>query len=195
MIALFTSISCLSATLLWIALLWSIRNPERRTWPPLTPTSRTPIMGWLLTLLIFLGAVAVAVLDWNSLSLSPIFRISVGGFILITAHAWLLWGVFTLGLQKTSGAKSTITTRGPYRYSRNPQYEADIAILWGWATLSASPWVALIALFGTIALATVPRAEEPWLRDVYPDTYPNYFKRTPRFLTQKNAAVPEGRLR
>ncbi|MCB5200416.1 hypothetical protein LGQ03_14300 [Loktanella sp. TSTF-M6] len=71
---------------------------------------------------------------------------------------------------------------GFYRWSRNPQYVADMGILLGWAILSAAPSAWIIALGGVVAFALAPFAEEPWLEDVYGALYRKYRTRAPRFF-------------
>jgi len=69
-----------------------------------------------------------------------------------------------------------------HRYSRNPQYMADMAILVGWAVLSASGWAAFIAAVGVLTLAVAPFAEEPWLEENYGERFRVYQSCVRRYI-------------
>ena len=86
------------------------------------------------------------------------------GLPLIGAGNAVVWpAALAIGLDATSGAAAELKTDGFYRWSRNPQYVADMAVLLGWTILSASAAVLIIATGGVIAFALAPFAEEPWL--------------------------------
>lgn len=91
-------------------------------------------------------------------------------------------GVRKIGFGATSGEVAELKTDELYGYSRNPQYVADMAILIGWAMLSASGWAAVVAGLGVIVLAVAPLAEEPWLENVYGAQYRRYKTRVRRFV-------------
>jgi protein-S-isoprenylcysteine O-methyltransferase Ste14 len=100
----------------------------------------------------------------------------VGGYVL----AWV--GVRQLSLKTTSGSKGPLVTDGLYRYSRNPQYVGDIAIIGGWAILSASVLAIPLCLGGILAFVLTPFAEESWLEDLHGDDYQEYCRRVSRFF-------------
>lgn len=78
---------------------------------------------------------------------------------------------------------SSLVTDGPYRYTRNPMYWADIFLLLGWAVYLASPlalvWIALFALW--LDRIQIP-AEEAALAGHFDTEYPNYCARVGRWL-------------
>ena len=74
---------------------------------------------------------------------------------------------------------------GPYRFTRNPQYVADIGMLAGFAVLSNSFYAWITCLLGMIWFVLAPFTEEPWLRDQFGIEYDLYMKRVPRFLSFK----------
>ena len=86
------------------------------------------------------------------------------------------------GVPQTGGAKGTLRTKGMYRYSRNPQYMADIGIVSGWMILSAAPWAIVVGLAGIAVLIAAPFSEEPWLKVQYGITYDSYSSRVRRFF-------------
>jgi protein-S-isoprenylcysteine O-methyltransferase Ste14 len=57
-----------------------------------------------------------------------------------------------------------------------------MAILIGWAMLSASGWAMAIACLGVIVLAFAPLAEEPWLEKAYGRQYRDYKLQVRRYL-------------
>src|SRR4029077_14470800 len=93
---------------------------------------------------------------WNLLGLIP-----VG-----VATALLIWTLIT-GIAHAPDAvrlglvPSVLITDGPYRFTRNPMYVADLALWLGWALLFGSLAVLLgfISLLLVVNLVFVPREE------------------------------------
>ena len=177
-----SAIGMLSAVLLLAMLVWSTVFPAKRLWPPQKLTAVNQVVVWGLTIGVFVGALVVGLIDWNSLNWSPIFRWGAG-FPLIVAGNLIVWrGVFHIGTKATSGGVDELRTGGLYRYSRNPQYLADIAILAVWFILSASSLTLPIVGMGIIVLLIAPLAEEPWLRKTYGQSYDDYCQKTRRYV-------------
>ena len=84
--------------------------------------------------------------------------------------------------EPTTGLPGQLTTKGPYRITRNPQYLGDILIVLEFMISGDSPlvlWPAAPTVAIGIAAAS---AEEPWLRRRYSPAYDAYMARTPRFF-------------
>ncbi|AUH35780.1 heavy metal resistance protein CzcN (plasmid) [Paracoccus tegillarcae] len=139
-------------------------------------------MVWTPTVVIFVAAPIVGIIEWNALDWFDWLRFGVGVPLIVGGNIIVWRGVFGIGMDATSGARGQLKTDGLYRYTRNPQYLADMGILTGWAVLSASPSAWIIAASGVAALALAPFAEEPWLEEIYGDPYRRYCKSAPRFL-------------
>ena len=75
-----------------------------------------------------------------------------------------------------------LQTGGFYRFSRNPQYVADIGMVLGWMVLTAAPLVILVGFAAIIVLAAAPFSEEPWLGLQYGSDFDKYAKHVRRFL-------------
>jgi protein-S-isoprenylcysteine O-methyltransferase Ste14 len=163
-------------------LVWSIAVPSRRLWPPKRVSWLSHLMVWLPTLAVFGGAILVGFAEWNILDWPFWLRWGVGLPLILAGNAVVWPAALGIGLEATSGAEAELKTDGFYRWSRNPQYFADIGILIGWANLSASPAVWVIATGGVVAFALAPFAEEPWLEGVYGEPYRRYLKSVPRFF-------------
>lgn len=125
---------------------------------------------WLLFILSAIGIGALGIADWGALALAP--RIRLG----------MLWAMATLGIAQTFGGKGVLVVRGPYRFSRNPQYLGFILALLGWALLAGSTLTLIAALVGVIPLLLVPFAEEPWLMERLGPPYAAYKQTVPRFI-------------
>lgn len=173
----------LSATIALLAmLLWSIAFPDRRLWPPEKSTLLNQLVVWGLTIATFASALALGVVDWNSLEWPSTLRWGLG-LPLIVAGNLVVWkAVFNIGMKATSGEADELKTDGFYRYSRNPQYMADIVILIGWAVLCASISSLPVVATGIAVLLIAPLAEEPWLKRVYRTPYRDYLQEVRRYL-------------
>lgn len=106
--------------------------------PPRSVTWLTQIMVWPPTVTIFAVAALTGLLEWNALDWPMWFRFGVGLSLILAGNIVVWRAAFGIGMDATSGARSELKTDGFYRWSRNPQYVADMAILIRWAVLSAS---------------------------------------------------------
>lgn len=166
-------------------LAYSVMWPSKRIWPPPAQQAWQYYFVWLLTLLSYGGLIAVGLLDWNSLRWPAAVRWPVGVVLIVGGNAVAWAGVRQLSLKTTSGSKGPLITDGLYRYSRNPQYIGDIAIICGWAILSASEFAIPLCLGGIAAFILTPFAEESWLEKLHGDDYREYCHRVGRFLGRR----------
>jgi len=127
-------------------------------------------------------SVDLVVLDWNTGPLSPELRFLIGGPSLVLGAAFLIWGITTLGISNTSGARDGFVALGPYAISRNPQYVGDFCLFAGIVIVANSEVVLITHVLTSLVLLLAPLAEEPWLEDEYGDEYMTYRRGVPRFL-------------
>lgn len=173
----------LAAELVLGALLWvSIRWPGARVWPPPGRASWQFRTVWALIDLVTMGILCVGILDWNSLGLDPWLRIPIGAVLAGAGGAFALWGIRTVSWHASLGLEAALVRSGPYRWTRNPQYVGDIAMLAGWAVIFGSLLCWLLCLIAMAWFALAPFAEEPWLREHYGPAYDEYRSRVPRYL-------------
>ena len=111
----------------------------------------------------------------------------IGGVILVAGLALL---VVAGGLFKKADTDlipfrnvTALVTSGVYRFTRNPQYLGDIALVAGYAILCNSQFVYITGLIGILWFLLAPFTEEPWLRREYGEAYERYASRVPRFIT------------
>lgn len=180
--AIFLGTAFVCALSLPAMLAWSIRFPERRLWPVGILTVTNQLLIWVPTVMIFICVIVLGLIGWNDMGWPAAVRFGLG-IPLITAGNVVVWrGVFSIGVKATSGAASNLNISGLYRWSRNPQYVADIAILAGLAVLSGAPFATLAAAGGIAVLALAPFAEEPWLKSIHGQDYIAYSKQVRRYL-------------
>ncbi len=164
------------------AILWSIAFPDRRIWPPKRYTTLTPILVWVPTFTLFGALILLGVWGWADLAIPSWLRFGVGLPLILIGNVVVWMEVSHFGVPQTGGAKGTLRTEGMYRYSRNPQYVADICIVVGWMILSAAPWAMVVGLAGMVVLIAAPFSEEPWLKDQYGTAFEDYSTCVRRFL-------------
>lgn len=163
-------------------LVWSILVPHRRLWPPKQVSWMTQLLVWTPTVAVFGSAVFLGLTQRNALDWPHWLRWTFGLPLILAGNAVVWPAALGIGLDATSGAEAKLKTDGFYRWSRNPQYLADMGILIGWAILSASPSAWIIAIGGVVAFALAPFAEEPWLKEGYEEPFRRYCTHTPRFF-------------
>lgn len=164
------------------ALIWSILCPRRRLWPPSKYTAMTPILVWVPTFTLFGVLILLGVLGWGELSIPNWIRFGVGVPLVLIGNVVVWTEVFYFGISQTGGAVGTLRTIGFYRYTRNPQYAADIVMICGWMMLSAAPCALLLGFSAAAVLIIAPFSEEPWLREQYGSDYEAYARTVRRFI-------------
>ena len=176
-----------SLILMGASLVVTIARPEYRVWPPPRRASWQYWYTWVLTVLGMLGAAILGILDWNTSGLPQWLRVA-GGLLAVGGTAFALWGVRELGARATQGLGGELATTGPYRYSRNPQYVGDIALLLGFGLACNSAITLAAVALGSVWFALAPFAEEPWLRERLGSPYEEYARHAPRFLGFSSAS-------
>ncbi|WP_299616389.1 isoprenylcysteine carboxylmethyltransferase family protein [uncultured Tateyamaria sp.] len=164
------------------AILWSIARPSQRLWPPIRYTALTPILIWVPTFVLFGALVALGVLGWGELAFPRWFRFGIGIPLILLGNIVVWSAVAGFGIHKTGGAVGGLETSGLYRFSRNPQYVSDIAMVLGWMALTAAPLVMLLGFAAIIVLIVAPFSEEPWLRSQYGSDFDKYAAQVRRYL-------------
>lgn len=172
-------------TLLLAALLFSIRRPRRRIWPPPAQRSWQFLAVWIATAVAFLGSVALAFLDYGSFVFDHIVWRWVGGGLVVAGTALADWGVRTLTSRTSRGLGGEFRRRGPYRWTRNPQYLGHVAVVVGFVIGFDSVLLLVTGLLAIACLLLTPVAEEPWLAERYGDTYREYRREVPRYLGRR----------
>ncbi len=163
-------------------MVWSIAVPSRRIWPPPGPSPLATGLVWAITAMLVVVILVLSVLGWGQADLPLWLRIGVGGPLLLVGNAVVWREAARFGAKQTMGDKGVLLTDGFYRYSRHPQYVADIALCVGWFLVSASLIAVPVTIAAIILLILAPYAEEPWLVEVYGEQYRDYRQKTRRFL-------------
>lgn len=111
-----------------------------------------------------------------------------GLVLVILGEFFRLWGISYAGGEtrtRKAGA-SALVTQGPFSYVRNPLYVGNIIIYTGIAIManSLTPYLqVVILLFGCFQYYyIVTEEEEPKLRELFKETYEDYFRSVKRFL-------------
>ena len=176
-----TGLIVASATL--AAILWSIRMPSRRIWPPRSYDDVvTPLQVWGPTLVLAGAIVWLGLLGWGELGLPRWLRWGIGGPLIVLSNVAVWSEVAWFGLRQTGGAEGPLRTDGLYRWSRNPQYVADIVMVLGWIILSASTLAMVVGTAAIAILAAAPFAEETWMAERHGQDWRNYVTATPRYI-------------
>ena len=169
------------------ALVWSIACPARRIWPPKVYSVWTPILVWVPTFALFGTLIALGVIGWGQMELPVWMRYGLGIPIIVLSNIVVWSAVRGFGIAQTGGAQGTLKTDGLYRYSRNPQYVADVFMIYGWLLLSSSAAALPVGATSSFALLIAALAEESWMKERYGRAYEAYMKVTPRYFRMPKA--------
>ena len=111
-----------------------------------------------------------------------------GSALLLVLLAARLWAVRHLGGAARVHARKALqphvlVTAGPFAWVRNPLYLANSLGLAGACLLFGPPWIAALALGGSLLwYRAVIAWEEPVLEGLYGQEYRDYLARVPRLL-------------
>jgi len=170
--------------------------------PESKPSNRVTVprwMGIILALLTCLIGIPLAhgVLPWAISTRMPRYGWAEGtpgmwnrlGLILVAlATALLLWILVSGIAQAPERLKLGLTSsflmiRGPYKYTRNPIYVAELGLWLGWAIFfgSAGVFIGGLVLWSVVELVILPR-EERGLEAAFGPTYLQYKNSVPRWV-------------
>lgn len=163
-------------------LLFSLMIPKIRMWPPPEKKTWQFYYVWVFYTIGALGVPVIGILDWGSLGLRHLGLTLIGAVVLLIAVPLGEWGVRTLNVHQTLGLTGTMLTTGPYRYTRNPQYVAEILIYIGIILVTKSLFAVVIGAIMMSWFIMAPFAEEPWLTQQFGKQYEDYCNNVPRFI-------------
>ncbi|AFK17782.1 isoprenylcysteine carboxylmethyltransferase family protein [Haloferax mediterranei ATCC 33500] len=153
----------------------------RQWWPPGDKTWAY-YLHWSLVGVFNISILAAAVLDWNQWILPRPASLVVGAVISALGTGIFVRSANVMQSDEVRGVTGDLYTGGPYAYSRNPQYVGMIVGVVGFALLTNSVFVAVLATAHVGWILLLPLAEEPHLRAEYRDEYEQYTAHVPRFV-------------
>lgn len=168
--------------LVLIFLIWSIAFPKKRIWPSESWKTIGFWFVWVAILIIFLGFIYLSVFDFNTWVLPDEARYFLGLPIFVLGTLCTTWAIALMGAQNTLGIENAFITKGPYKYSRNPQYLGDILIIVGAGLFINSITLIVPALLACLGFWLMPLPEEDWLKERYGQQYIDYYRDTSRFI-------------
>ena len=168
--------------LLLTGIVWSVVRPERRIWPPPGRRSWEYVLIWTCTAAATGFSAALLFLDWNSWVFPGGLRFLLGVPLALLGGLLALWGVATIGWRNSSGMRDGFVPAGPYRFTLNPQYVGDTALLLALCIVANSQLLWVTHALAALCFIIAPLSEEVWLAEQYGEEYERYRRKTPRFL-------------
>lgn len=138
---------------------------------------------WVFAFMIVMGALA----RWAPLIHLGDWGLWPGRLLIAAGLSLLIWSALTFRRNRTTviprREAETLVVSGPYRYSRNPIYLADLAILIGWALClgAASPWL-FVPFFPIVINRRFILDEEAMLARKFGGAFERYSARVGRWL-------------
>ena len=161
----------------------TLKLPGFRFWPPPKPRSWQFFLSWLIASFVMVNFLLLGILDFDSFILPQLNqRLPYALFIFAIGSGIGSWAFLTFGLKNTIGIDNELITRGPYRFSRNPQYLGDSMNILGYLVLTNSIMVLIIGLLGISLNLLAPLLEEPWLEERYGVDYLEYKRKVRRYI-------------
>lgn len=157
-------------------------NRRISIWPPRGAKSKSIYVLMVIFYLIIAGSIWICIQEWGSPLIEFQWIRYIGTAISGLGLILYMWCRMHMSKRVEFGGTDHLITNGPYRYTRNPIYIADILIFLGFALLSNSLLVTILMCLLVITLLLLPLIEEPWLLEQYGEKYKNYMSKVPRYL-------------
>jgi protein-S-isoprenylcysteine O-methyltransferase Ste14 len=168
----------------------TIKFSNFRFWPPPSVYSWQFILAWLLVGVVGVCGFLVGWLNYDSALLPDIeTRLPLAGLLFVFGCGIGGWGNLALGLRATIGLSDRLVIKGPYQYTRNPQYIGDSLNIIGYMLLTNSWMVWVIGVLAVALNLLAPFVEEPWLEAHYGEFYRDYMRRVPRYIGRKSKDI------
>jgi len=165
----------------------TIKLPGFRFWPPPSPRSWQFFSAWFIAGIVAVNFLILGILDFDSSFFPGLrFRAPVAIIFFVISATLGMWSTTTFGLRAIIGLGDKLILKGPYRYTRNPQYLGDSLSIVGYMILTNSWMVWIIGILGVILNLIAPFTEEPWLEERYGDCYLEYKRSVPRFIGRRS---------
>lgn len=178
-----TNICCCIELLSIMTLLFSVLAPAHRIWPPSSGFASPQFwLSWFIVVTIIIALLMIACDSYNTWRIFFLARFYIGVPLCITGALITVWALLIAGTKNTLGIQNGLVTKGPYRFSRNPQYLGDILLLMGLAIFINSEHFAVAAMLAVFIFCLMPLPEEDWLRERYGKQYQVYQSNSPRFI-------------
>lgn len=173
-------------TLLSISCIWTYKSPYGFKGWLKNILSYQGIIVLLFEILLILQALGIVNTGFTDLPWSNLINL-FGLLIFMTGTILAVWAKLTMGsswgrpAQHNIKIQSTLITKGPFVYSRNPIYMGLLLLFIGFElTLQSYLIILIIPLFWFVNLVVIK--EEKLLEKHFGKEYLEYKKRVPRFL-------------
>jgi protein-S-isoprenylcysteine O-methyltransferase Ste14 len=168
----------------------TIKLPHFRFWPPPSPYSWQFILAWLIVGIVGVCGFLVGWMNNDSAFLPEIrIRLPLAGIFIVFGCIIGGWGNVVFGLRATLGLGNRLVIKGPYKYTRNPQYIGDSMNIIGYMLLTNSWMVWVIGILAVSLNLLAPFVEEPWLEAHYGEYYRDYKRGVPRWLCRRSKDI------
>ncbi len=124
---------------------------------------------------------------WNPLEFQSLLTSALGWGLIAAGLLLASWAFAQFRAHETSiiprNTPSAMITRGPYRFSRNPIYLADVLLLAGFSLLQGSViGLILLPLFMWVINLRFIQGEEAGLRAKFPEDFAKMCETTRRWI-------------
>jgi protein-S-isoprenylcysteine O-methyltransferase Ste14 len=182
MVVLVFGITLAFELMLGAGLVLSLPNSKHRVWPPPRKGSWQYWYIHFFTESSILFFFTLGFIDWNTFLLKHWLCFVFALPLIALGIMIFLWALRTLTLHTSLGSKGKLIKKGPYQYSRNPQYLGTAIFLSGFMLFFNSFYQFMAGVMGIILFLLTAFVEEDWLKTQYKEEYETYKKEVSRFL-------------
>ncbi len=171
-----------SGVITFLGLLLTLYFPKVQLWPPPKLWSWEFCLFWLFESLFYSGIILLTIKDGKISDEFYSVRFSISTILAFVGIVLGLWGMSSLGFIQSLGLERKLIIKGPYRYTRNPQYLGATLLLVSVIIIVNSFLVAVTSMIAILWFLIAPFCEERWLLYQYGSNYQKYLTLVPRFV-------------
>jgi protein-S-isoprenylcysteine O-methyltransferase Ste14 len=189
--------AAVSIEIIYIGLfILTIKHSSFHFWPPPKARSWQFFVSWIMAGVVVVIFPFLGLLNFDRFILPNLWtRLPVALVVFVIGTVIGSWAYLSFGLRTTIGLGQQLIIRGPYRYTRNPQYIGDSLNILAFIILTNSWMAAVVGMLGILLNYLAPFTEEPWLEEQFGDAYREYRRSVPRFFrlgsSQRDISIPK----
>ena len=167
-----------------LGLIITIFSSKIQIWPP--PEDNPPVFWFysIIDVVFFIGLIYLNITE-NKNHNFFVTRIVSATILGLFGLIFVFWGTRNIGIKQMFGLKGELIVKGPFRFTRNPEYLGFVSLLISGLILSDSVYVFIVNLIGVVWFLLAPLTEERWLYEQFGERYARYSEVVPRFVSLK----------
>ena len=167
-----------------LGLIITIFSSKIQLWPP---PDDYPLIFWIYSIIDVIFFICLIYLNITEKKSIDFFLIRIISAVILGVFGliFVFWGMTNIGIKQMFGLKGELIIKGPFRFTRNPEYLGFISLLISGFIISGSVFVFVVNSIGMAWFLLAPLTEEKWLYEQFGERYAKYCEMVPKFVSFK----------